>query len=331
MARAARLWVRELVDQLHLLNEVAGDVASDLAEVVLAELVADPEADVLVAGRVLGVGHELRRQDARLELLGKALVVGPEETDVGDVEQHHGKPLEPEAKRPRLAVAPPGVVEDRLLHDAAPEHLEPLALEEDLQLEGGLREGEVGIHPSHLNVAEEVPREPLERPLEVALGELLLRAAGLGGVLRGEEADSLHLVKDRVVGRVDRVAPVDVAGDEEVCLALAEHLCLMGRGVAPEDRLVVDVVRVVGAPGDVVLGDEDVVKVRLGRDDGVKVVERLEHPRPLRLEELLDGRLDDAEGVCGALVEVDADLLEDDVRHVVHGVLVDDLISCDDG
>ena len=32
----------------------------------------------------------------------KNLVVGPEETDIGDVEKHHGQPLQPQAERPSV-------------------------------------------------------------------------------------------------------------------------------------------------------------------------------------------------------------------------------------
>ena len=53
----------------------------------------------LTLAHVLGVrleGGEL----ARLELGGEARVVGPEEADVGDGEEHHRQPLEAETERP---------------------------------------------------------------------------------------------------------------------------------------------------------------------------------------------------------------------------------------
>ncbi len=56
-----------------------GDGADDLAQVVLAELGAGPEADVLEAGRELGVRLEPRRQAAAAELLQEALVGAPEQ------------------------------------------------------------------------------------------------------------------------------------------------------------------------------------------------------------------------------------------------------------
>jgi hypothetical protein len=53
------LLVGELVDKLHLLHEVPGNISGNLTEVVLTELIADPETDVLVAWRKLGIGLEL--------------------------------------------------------------------------------------------------------------------------------------------------------------------------------------------------------------------------------------------------------------------------------
>lgn len=44
-----------------------------------------------------------------------------------------------------------------LVYDPAAQHLQPLAVEEDLQLEGRLREGEVVVAPPHLHVPEQVP------------------------------------------------------------------------------------------------------------------------------------------------------------------------------
>ena len=53
----------------------------------------------LTLAHVLGVGLE-GGELARLELGGEARVVGPEEADVGDGEEHHRQPLEAETERP---------------------------------------------------------------------------------------------------------------------------------------------------------------------------------------------------------------------------------------
>eukprot|EP00966_Prymnesium_polylepis_P146252 3378323-Prymnesium_polylepis.1 len=58
-----------------------GDAAANLEEVVRFVAIGDPEGDVLVAGRVLGVGLE-GGDLARLELLREAPVIRPEEADV---------------------------------------------------------------------------------------------------------------------------------------------------------------------------------------------------------------------------------------------------------
>lgn len=58
----------------YLLDQVASDVAHDLAEIVLVEVVAVPKAHVLVALGVLAVGLELRDL-AVLELRDEALVL----------------------------------------------------------------------------------------------------------------------------------------------------------------------------------------------------------------------------------------------------------------
>ena len=58
----------------------------------------------------------------------EALICGPEEADVGDVEQHHGQPLQPQPEGPRLLVAHPALLQDGLLGHAATQHLQPLPL-----------------------------------------------------------------------------------------------------------------------------------------------------------------------------------------------------------
>ena len=64
-----------------------------LVEIVHVEALAgQPEADVLVTGRVFGVRHELQPTTAATalgELLQKALVCRPEQPDVGDLQKSH--------------------------------------------------------------------------------------------------------------------------------------------------------------------------------------------------------------------------------------------------
>ena len=91
---------------------------------------------------------------------------GPEEADVRNVEEHHRQPLQTKPKRPpvlRLVNiyiyiyiyththththtrthylgGHAAAIKDRLLDDAATQHLQPLVVVENLQLEGGLWE-----------------------------------------------------------------------------------------------------------------------------------------------------------------------------------------------
>lgn len=75
----------------------------------------------LEAGWVLAVRLELGAQVAGLELLGEALVVRPEQADVGDGKLDHGEAFQPQAEGPRLATLPPVLLQDLLLHHPAGE------------------------------------------------------------------------------------------------------------------------------------------------------------------------------------------------------------------
>ena len=85
---------------------------------------------------------------ARAKLREEALVAGPEETDIRDVEEEHCDALEAQTKRPADAVGDVGGCEEVLLDDPAAEHFEPVALPEDFEFPGGAGEGEVGLHPA---------------------------------------------------------------------------------------------------------------------------------------------------------------------------------------
>lgn len=81
-----RARVRELIEELHALHEVPGDLSDDLVQVVRVEgRGRQPEAHVLVARRVLGVGHKLDGFTGTTELRQEALVSRPEEADVGNL------------------------------------------------------------------------------------------------------------------------------------------------------------------------------------------------------------------------------------------------------
>lgn len=121
--------MHELIDKLHVLDEVTADPAHNLHDVVLvhgarpargaASTSRNPERDVLVTGRVLGEGLEARDL-AGAELREEPLVARPEEADVGDVEEEHGDAFKAEPEGPADAVGDGRVHEQVLLdHPAA--------------------------------------------------------------------------------------------------------------------------------------------------------------------------------------------------------------------
>mmetsp|Transcript_19792 Transcript_19792/g.59959 ORF Transcript_19792/g.59959 Transcript_19792/m.59959 type:complete len:250 (+) Transcript_19792:1089-1838(+) len=248
--------MRELVDELHLLDEVAAHAAHELAEIVGVEgrLRIDPEGHVLVASRELGEGLELGDL-AVLELAQEALVLRPEEADVRDVEEHHGQALEAEAKGPARLLRAASAAEDVLLHHTAAEHLKPLVVVVDLKLEARLREGEVRVDPALLHRPEDGVHHTLERVLEIILDLLvtLHLVAALGRLEVREHAHALHLVEHGVVRRINLIAAVHVAGAKERIVTILQQRRLVGAGVAAEHGLVIDVVGIRGRPGDVVL------------------------------------------------------------------------------
>lgn len=56
----------------------------------------------MVASALLRVRLELVAKLPLLELLGEALVVAPEEADIGDVKEHHGQTLQAKPAAPHL-------------------------------------------------------------------------------------------------------------------------------------------------------------------------------------------------------------------------------------
>lgn len=56
----------------------------------------------MVASALLRVRLELVAKLPLLELLGEALVVAPEEADIGDVKEHHGQALQAKPAAPHL-------------------------------------------------------------------------------------------------------------------------------------------------------------------------------------------------------------------------------------
>ena len=320
----------EVVDELDLFHQVTGDAPDQLAQVVLREVLRHPEGHVLEARRELGVRLKLGVERAGLELLQEALVGRPEEPDVGDIEQHHRQPLQPEPKRPGFVTLTAVAVQNLLLHDAAAEHFEPLSVEKDLQLEGRLRERKVRVNPSHLHVSKQLLRESLQCLLQLLLAvrRSVRRARRLPLLLR-EHPHALHLVEHRVVRSVDRIPPVYVSSHQEGREPLPQRLCLVRTSVATQDRVCVHVVRIVRRPRHVVRRHQHLVKIGRGLDHRMQIVKLGKRVWIVAVEERVDGRLDDPQRVAVDVMQVDTDLLIDVVRDVVGRVAGDDLVPGD--
>lgn len=94
-------------------------------------------------------------------------------------------------------------------------------------------------------------------------------------VSKVEDGSSLHLVKYRVVRRVDLIPSVDICRQQPSILALAEGVDLVCTGVRPKTSRAVEVIRVRRTPARVIRGNAQVVKVELSRDYGRRSLQRL--------------------------------------------------------
>lgn len=176
LAGAPTLLVAVGVDALHLLDKISSVVANQRVQVVFfeARVVRYPERYVFVADRVLyntGV-YLTERLEFRdlpvLELLQKARVLAPKQTNVRNIEQLHCKALKTQSGCPGDVVGLlSGILEDRRMENSTAQHFQPLTLVENLKLERREGEGEVGVDPSHVNISEEVLHEALQTQLEV--------------------------------------------------------------------------------------------------------------------------------------------------------------------
>lgn len=127
----ACLRVREFINKSDVFDQIASDTADDLHDIVLMDWHGaagsattasgrrrKPECDILVAGGVFGEGLEAGDM-AGLELGEEALIAGPEESDVRDVEEEHGDALEAKTEGPSDAIGHVGVDQQLLLDDTA--------------------------------------------------------------------------------------------------------------------------------------------------------------------------------------------------------------------
>mmetsp|Transcript_26860 Transcript_26860/g.70614 ORF Transcript_26860/g.70614 Transcript_26860/m.70614 type:complete len:258 (-) Transcript_26860:660-1433(-) len=135
---ASRLGVVKGALQHQALGEVARHVAQHLVHIVLVQVVGLPEGNILVAHREPAQCLELNPRprpllDA-LELAKKSGVAGPEEADVGHIEEHHGQPLQPHSKRPPAVRGQSSILQDALPHHSTSKNFHPCFVEPDLKL-----------------------------------------------------------------------------------------------------------------------------------------------------------------------------------------------------
>ena len=230
-ALSACLGMSELVLQLDILHHITSNITHHLHQVILVEIVGighgrvsarrgrrpQPKGHVLPAGRILGEGNEPLQLVKVILHAGKlaqeTLVLGPEQTDVGDLEQEHGDALETDAERPAELLRLVGIDEQLLLADTAAQHLKPVALVVHLHLPRRRCERKVGLNPTDaqrlidvvgiqtsgglLGTGEDLDDHELERALEVSGDGLGL----LGGMVLALQRVALRVV--RRVGVLD--------------------------------------------------------------------------------------------------------------------------------
>lgn len=130
-ALPSRLGMGEFIDEPDILDEIPRHAADNLHDIVLVDRHGttrradpahgrrrQPERHILVAGGMLGEGLEAGDL-AGLELREKALVAGPEQPDVRDVEEEHGDALKAQPESPPDAVRHVRVDEQVLFDDTA--------------------------------------------------------------------------------------------------------------------------------------------------------------------------------------------------------------------
>lgn len=131
----------------------------------------------------------------------------------------------------------------------------------------------------------------------------------------GYDASALGLMEGWIMRAVYLVAPVDVGGEEPLCLALFEHLDFVGGGVGAEHEVPVDVVAVGDGAARMVCREGEEVKV-LVRGDERREGGEMGVGWKVGLDEGAKG----AEGMGGLGVEPEGELREDRGGHVGHVV-----------
>lgn len=168
---------------------------------------------------------------AFFELIQKPRILTPEQPHIRYIKQLHRKPLQPKPTSPRhILLLPPPIPEYHGMQHPTPQHLQPLALIQYLQLEARKRKRKIRIYPPHLYpLPKQIPHQPLQRHLQILHHNAHLHIRLFRWEVMGlEYADSVHLVEDGVVVLVDLVAAVDVAEHYELFCGGGYYLGVVG-------------------------------------------------------------------------------------------------------
>lgn len=199
----------------------------------------------------------------------------------------------------------------------APQHFQPLFLPVNLKLARRICERKGSFHPPHSHVSKEPAGQPFQCLLQVLQALLHLDLSRAWRELAAlEDAHDLRLMKHRIVCGVDLVSPVNIAKYYERIFAGPDQLILMGRSMAPEQQIFVDIVGIALLPGDMLLRNQEAVEILMDRDNRRQWIvefvgegmEGLPASKRFALEISLDFVFNDSKWVIGVLVQVAPDV-----------------------
>jgi hypothetical protein len=79
-------------------------------------------------------------------------------------------------------------------------------------------------------------------------------------------------MKNGIMGFVNRIPSIHISRTQKVCMALAHQFDLMGTRMGPQTRVVRQVVRITGAATHMIFGNQEGIKIGLGRDYGTQPI-----------------------------------------------------------
>ena len=163
------------------------------------------------------------------------------------------------------------------MDDPASQNLKPLVVVENLKLKARLCKREVVFAPLHFNIAEYLPSQLFQDLLEVSGRNVLgIRHICDTDLIPFEEANTLHLVEDRIVCLVHCVFAIDIAQTQKRAIAVFEEWDLVHARVSAQNRVLVEVVSVRWLAADMVRWDAQGIKAVVSFDNGVEVLEKFE-------------------------------------------------------